>query len=147
MLERVDGKLGENHSGELHRETADQKAKRIRSEELARRGWTPVIRKGIPALPDGTSGERREPDLPMVQVRRTDLERPCRRAGGFEEVCEPRPVRYSLPFRTKPAVVIPRTRDVVVPARSASSDFGLRASFGARISGFGLTVFDVIWRS
>ena len=26
MLERMDGKLGENHSGELHRETAEQKA-------------------------------------------------------------------------------------------------------------------------
>ncbi|MCX6926463.1 MAG: hypothetical protein NT154_25130 [Verrucomicrobia bacterium] len=40
MLERMDGKLGENHSGELHRETAAQKANRILSEELSRRGWT-----------------------------------------------------------------------------------------------------------
>jgi hypothetical protein len=40
MLERMDGKLGENHSGELHRETAEQKANRILSEELSRRGWT-----------------------------------------------------------------------------------------------------------
>ena len=40
MLERMDGKLGENHSGELHRETAEQKANRIVSEELSRRGWT-----------------------------------------------------------------------------------------------------------
>src|ERR1017187_2514326 len=39
MLERMDGKLGENHSGELHRETAEQKANRILSEELSRRGW------------------------------------------------------------------------------------------------------------
>jgi hypothetical protein len=29
----------ENHSGELHRETAEQKANRIVSEELTRRGW------------------------------------------------------------------------------------------------------------
>jgi hypothetical protein len=29
----MDGKLGENHSGELHRETAEQKANRILSEE------------------------------------------------------------------------------------------------------------------
>jgi hypothetical protein len=40
MLERMDGKLGENHSGELHRETAEQKANRILSEKLSRRGWT-----------------------------------------------------------------------------------------------------------
>ena len=39
MLELMDGKLGENHSGELHRETAEQKANRIVSEELIRRGW------------------------------------------------------------------------------------------------------------
>ena len=39
MLERMDGKLGESHSGELHRETAEQKANRIVFEELARRGW------------------------------------------------------------------------------------------------------------
>ena len=40
ILERMDGKLGENHSGELHRESAEQKAKRILAEELSRRGWT-----------------------------------------------------------------------------------------------------------
>jgi hypothetical protein len=32
-------KLGESHSGELHRETAEQRANRIIAEELARRGW------------------------------------------------------------------------------------------------------------
>jgi hypothetical protein len=31
-------KLGESHSGELHRETAEQRANRIIAEELARRG-------------------------------------------------------------------------------------------------------------
>jgi len=40
MLERMDGKLGESHSGELHRETAEQKANRILAEELSHRGWT-----------------------------------------------------------------------------------------------------------
>jgi hypothetical protein len=39
MLELREGKLGENHSGELHRETAEQRANRIIAEELARRGW------------------------------------------------------------------------------------------------------------
>jgi len=32
-------KLGENHAGGLHRETAEQRANRILAEELARRGW------------------------------------------------------------------------------------------------------------
>jgi len=39
MLELMAGKLGESHSGELHRETAEQRANRIIAEELARRGW------------------------------------------------------------------------------------------------------------
>ena len=39
MLELMEGKLGASHSGELHRETAEQRANRIIAEELARRGW------------------------------------------------------------------------------------------------------------
>ena len=39
MVALMDGKLGENHSGELRRETAEQKANRIITEELARLGW------------------------------------------------------------------------------------------------------------
>ena len=39
MLELMEGKLGENHSGELRRETAQAKAERIISEELRRLGW------------------------------------------------------------------------------------------------------------
>ena len=35
----MEGKLGESHSGELPRETAEQRANRIIAEELARRGW------------------------------------------------------------------------------------------------------------
>ena len=35
----MEGKLGENHSGELHRESAEQKANRIIAEELSRLGW------------------------------------------------------------------------------------------------------------
>ena len=38
-VDRLLGEHGENHSGELHRETAEQKANRILSEELSRRGW------------------------------------------------------------------------------------------------------------
>jgi hypothetical protein len=39
MLELMEGKLGESHSGELHRETAEQRTNRIIAEELVRRGW------------------------------------------------------------------------------------------------------------
>jgi hypothetical protein len=39
VLELMEGKLGESHSGELHRETAEQRANRIIAQELARRGW------------------------------------------------------------------------------------------------------------
>ncbi len=39
MLEKMEGKLGEHHSGELRRETADAKAKRIVAQELRRLGW------------------------------------------------------------------------------------------------------------
>src|ERR1035438_1283927 len=35
----MEGELGESHSGELHRETAKQRANRIIAEELARRSW------------------------------------------------------------------------------------------------------------
>ena len=39
MLEAMEGKLGEHHSGELRRETAEAKAERIVAEELRRQGW------------------------------------------------------------------------------------------------------------
>ena len=39
MLELMEGSLGDNHSGQLHRETAEQKANRIIGEELLRLGW------------------------------------------------------------------------------------------------------------
>jgi hypothetical protein len=38
--ERMEGKLDKNHSGELHRETAQQRASRILAEALSRRGGT-----------------------------------------------------------------------------------------------------------
>jgi hypothetical protein len=42
MLELMEGKLGESHSGELHRETAEPRANRIIAAELARRGRAAV---------------------------------------------------------------------------------------------------------
>jgi REP-associated tyrosine transposase len=39
MLEKIEGKLGEHHSGQMRRETAEHKAERIIREELGRLGW------------------------------------------------------------------------------------------------------------
>jgi REP element-mobilizing transposase RayT len=39
MLEKMAGKLGEHHAGELRRETAEATAERIVAEELSRLGW------------------------------------------------------------------------------------------------------------
>jgi len=39
MLLRMEGKLGEHHSGELHRASAEAKAERIIAQELQRQGW------------------------------------------------------------------------------------------------------------
>ena len=38
MLEKIEDKLGEHHSGQLHRESAEAKAQRLLSEELGRLG-------------------------------------------------------------------------------------------------------------
>ena len=40
MLEQMEGKLGEHHSGELRREGAQAKSERIVGEELRRLGWS-----------------------------------------------------------------------------------------------------------
>jgi len=40
MIGLMEGKLGESHSGELHRESAEQKADRVIIEEMSRLGWT-----------------------------------------------------------------------------------------------------------
>jgi len=39
LLERMEGRLGENHTGELRREAAEAKAERIIAAELKRQGW------------------------------------------------------------------------------------------------------------
>jgi putative transposase len=40
MLDLVEGRVGDNHDGDLRRESAAGKAERIVAEELARLGWT-----------------------------------------------------------------------------------------------------------
>ena len=42
LLDRIGGRLGEHHSGELRRESAETKAERIIAEEFQRLGWTPA---------------------------------------------------------------------------------------------------------
>lgn len=41
LLERLEGKLGEHHAGELKRESAEAKAERIIQQELKRLRWSP----------------------------------------------------------------------------------------------------------
>jgi hypothetical protein len=76
MLERMDGKLGENHSGKLHRETPEQKANRMVSEELSRRGWTES---------DLAARRRSDPDKLAIAVRRT---KPLCRSSGLRRGCK-----------------------------------------------------------
>jgi putative transposase len=72
LLEKIDENLGEHHSGELRRESADVKAERILQEELQRLGWTPgelaLRRKGDPAKLAIAHRLRRETVLPMTAI-------------------------------------------------------------------------------
>jgi hypothetical protein len=72
MLEKMEKGLGENHSGELRRESAEAKAERIISEELQRLGWSPselsLRRKGDPAKLAIANRLRRETVLPMTAI-------------------------------------------------------------------------------
>jgi len=43
MLEKIEDKLGDHHSGELRRETAEAKAERIIAQELRQLGWRRAI--------------------------------------------------------------------------------------------------------
>ena len=67
MLERMETRLGEHHSGELRRESAEGKAERIIAEELKRLGWTmtdlTLRRKSDPAKLQMASRLRAETPL------------------------------------------------------------------------------------
>ena len=67
MLAWMEGKLGENHSGQLRWESAEVKAERIISEELGRLGWTEADlaqrRKSAPEKLAMASRLRRETTL------------------------------------------------------------------------------------
>ncbi len=60
QLERMEGKLGECHAGELRRESAEAKAERLIGEELARRRWTAEDLKAL---------RRSDPDELAIGVR------------------------------------------------------------------------------
>jgi hypothetical protein len=60
MLELMEGRLGENGSGELRRETAEQKGNRVIAEELARLGWHES---------DLASRRKADPDKLAIAVR------------------------------------------------------------------------------
>ena len=72
MLEQVESKLGEHHSGELRRECADARAKRIVAEELDRLGWRRAElagrRKGDPGKLAMAARLRRETTLPLKEI-------------------------------------------------------------------------------
>ena len=72
MLEEMEGQLGEHHSGELGRETAEAKAERIIAEELVRLGWQEgdltERRKSDPAKLAIAARLRKETTLPIKGI-------------------------------------------------------------------------------
>ena len=68
----MEGKLGEHHSGELKRESAEAKAERIIREDIKRLGWSPgdlsQRPKSDPAKLALASRLRRETTLPLKAI-------------------------------------------------------------------------------
>jgi hypothetical protein len=72
LLERIEGKLGDHHSGELRQESAQSRADRIMGEELQRLSWTPqdvaLRRKSDPDKLAIAARLRRETTLSLKEV-------------------------------------------------------------------------------
>jgi REP element-mobilizing transposase RayT len=72
MLDRMEGKLGESHSGELRRESAEVRAARIVKEELQRLGWREeelvTRRKGDPGKMAMAARLRKETTLTIKSI-------------------------------------------------------------------------------
>jgi putative transposase len=72
LLARMEGNLGEHHSGELHRASAEAKAERIVAEELKRYGWQEgdlaTRRKNDPWKLEIAARLRRETTLPLKAI-------------------------------------------------------------------------------
>ena len=68
----MEGNLGEHHSGELHRASAEAKAERIIREELKRCGWgeadLATRRKNDPIKLEIAARLRRETTLPLKAI-------------------------------------------------------------------------------
>ena len=70
LLLRMEGKLGEHHSGGLHRASAEAKAERIIAEELARQGWQEsdlVARRKSDTVKAGDCGAAASRNNPLDQ--------------------------------------------------------------------------------
>ena len=72
LMEKMEGKLGEHHSGELRQESATAKAERLIAEELGRRGW---FQADLAARSKGDAGKleiaarlRRETTLTLKEI-------------------------------------------------------------------------------
>jgi putative transposase len=72
MLAKLEGRLGEHHSGEMRRETAQAKAERIVAEELRRLGWNETElagrRKSHPAKLALAARLRQETTLSIKEI-------------------------------------------------------------------------------
>jgi REP element-mobilizing transposase RayT len=72
LLLKLEGNLGEHHSGELHRASAEAKAERIVAEELDRRDWQEAYllrrRKNDPGKLEIGARLRRETTLPLKTI-------------------------------------------------------------------------------
>jgi len=72
LLEKLDGKLGEHHAGELRREHGENRAERIIAEELQRLGWAEADlqteRKNAPGKLDLATRLRRETTMTVTWI-------------------------------------------------------------------------------
>ena len=72
LLERIGGKLGEHHAGQLRRESTAAKAERIIAEELRRLGWTQndleTRRRSAPEKLELAAKLRRETTLTIREI-------------------------------------------------------------------------------
>ena len=72
LMERIDGSLGEHHSGKLHQQGSRARASRIVTEELNRLGWTgqelALRRKTDPQKLAIAARLRKETTLPVKEI-------------------------------------------------------------------------------
>src|SRR5439155_17405690 len=104
--ELMDGSLGESHSGELRRETAEQRANRIIAEELSRLGWKEVDLKerlrNDPGKLEIATRIRKETTLPIHWIaRRLQLGTPKSARSMIHEKLQSNEVERKKPLSCK----------------------------------------------